>query len=191
VRGEYRTACSAPNGSIGSSPRARGIHPTGLRPEPQRRFIPACAGNTAVTPMRGSGQPVHPRVRGEYRNKRFRKTRHSGSSPRARGIHHRRNRVRVPARFIPACAGNTGGLTTCSGGSTVHPRVRGEYQAPDGAGLKVTGSSPRARGIRQFPNIRPSDFRFIPACAGNTRVAGVGPSVACGSSPRARGIPFQ
>ena len=111
-------------------------------------------------------------------------------------------------RFIPACAGNTRSPGRCPVGTTVHPRVRGEYAYESPASVSLRGSSPRARGIHieLFPISSPS--RFIPACAGNTirhlgrapaapvhpRVRGEyavdqdGGEVGTGSSPRARGI---
>ena len=92
-----------------------------------------------------------------------------------------------------------------------HPRVRGEHcKIPHGATI-VDGSSPRARGTLCDTRISPLQQRFIPACAGNTSwlakpqpVDAVHPRVrgehvrrplrrlrVYGSSPRARGTPFQ
>ena len=71
-------------------------------------------------------------------------------------------------RFIPAWAGNTGGITLTSVAHAVHPRVGGEHHAAPGRDHVPHGSSPRGRGTlsrRQGPG---PPCRFIPAWAGNT-----------------------
>ena len=77
------------------------------------RFIPAYAGNAAMSKSASEHSPVHPRVCGERVSgfKQFMIL--SGSSPRMRGtlkIH-----IVVPAvdRFIPAYAGNAAGAAAC------------------------------------------------------------------------------
>ncbi len=186
-RGEHRDLSSNSVNRDGSSPRARGTHHHPLRPGLPRRFIPASAGNT---PPWSSARPpgaVHPRERGEH--SRFAVSQRStrGSSPRARGT-----------RSTPAPPRSRG---------TVHPRERGEHAIPCWMPTWNGGSSPRARGT---PSARPEpggDRRFIPASAGNTRIARRAGSRAAvhprergehsreagtmakidGSSPRARG----
>ncbi len=93
----------------------------------------------------------------------------------------------------------------------VHPRVRGERRVPCRMTSGFNGSSPRARGTPQPADDDGRDVRFIPACAGNAfslhhflhrpavhpRVRGERPprrawnTFEAGSSPRARGTPFQ
>jgi len=159
-------------------PRMRGEH--GLfepRPLFQRRFIPACAGNTAElirkwndkcgssphargTPLslyvNGTINAVHPRMRGE----------HADIRRLARSI----------CRFIPACAGNTFASRLSfrrSFGSSphargtrqypclfiiciaVHPRMRGEHRIGSLLPLYQHGSSPHARGTRHFSVLLP------------------------------------
>ena len=130
-----------------------------------------------------------------------------GSSPRARGTHDGPDQLRRRQRFIPASAGNTGSAGGVDRLFPVHPRERGEHlPGPAVAGREV-GSSPRARGTRQCPNLRVCDQRFIPASAGNTTSLNFACSTAAvhprergehrkpvisiarstGSSPRARG----
>ena len=112
-------------------------------------------------------------------------------------------------RFIPACAGNTFSNTRLRQTSSVHPRVRGEHCSLDFRRDSKAGSSPRARGTLHYRSLFSSIYRFIPACAGNTRVKRwrrglelVHPRVrgehafvcrcvvgSSGSSPRARGTP--
>ena len=90
------------------------------------RFIPACAGNSAVTFFGQSPQPVHPRLRGElYIPVRILR-RFFGSSPLARGTRIFRAENFAFDRFIPACAGNSGSLSVTLFPLMVHPRLRGE-----------------------------------------------------------------
>ena len=134
-----------------------------------------------------------------------------GSSPRARGTQPCRLAPDVQSRFIPACAGNTQTLRKLKLSTAVHPRVRGEHFQPCLPWRCAAGSSPRARGTLSWFLKSRVGIRFIPACAGNTknvpllcnlpsvhpRVRGEHwihagrPSEADGSSPRARGTPFQ
>ena len=178
VRGEHGQSAGLPV-TISVHPRVRGEHARKaalLGPALDRRFIPACAGNTAPYARR-TDRPVHPRVRGE----------HSSQVTGSKGARYRRfipacagntsEWIRAMAagqtrRFIPACAGNT----RCRHGNVprlrrvpVHPRVRGEH--------------------RLFGSKDSLHRRFIPACAGNTSGSGHVLS-SDGSSPRARGTPI-
>ena len=70
---------------------------------------------------------------------------------------------------------------------SVHPRACGEHKcAPHGL-LSSFGSSPRMRGTRGFLDFGRAAGRFIPAHAGNTRVALEPVVMSNGSSPRMRG----
>ena len=131
----------------------------------------------------------------------------SGSSPRARGTHRASALPRRSWRFIPAGAGNTGLAVVRHGQPAVHPRGRGEHDAPQPHGERRQGSSPRARGTLEEQDAHVYAERFIPAGAGNTPKSrknratrpvhprGRGehctmaqvPTGTLGSSPRARG----
>ena len=50
-----------------------------------------------------------------------------GSSPHARGTQREFFISHTPARFIPACAGNTHNTLPLDLSQTVHPRMRGEH----------------------------------------------------------------
>ena len=91
-----------------------------------------------------------------------------GSSPRARGTPGRPPVRQRPARFIPACAGNTPCRQALRKHCSVHPRVRGEHFSYGRAVVLYFGSSPRARGTRSEEQPLVKLDRFIPACAGNT-----------------------
>jgi len=163
----------------GSSPLARGIQRRGDRPDDLRRFIPARAGNTV---RRYGGcilRTVHPRSRGEYARTGPDAWSVRGSSPLARGILRHVQESGGLSRFIPARAGNTPCRLNKRFLAAVHPRSRGEYITPDTRSLEQVGSSPLARGIHEIHGHADLQARFIPARAGNTRVA------PCRSSPTA------
>ncbi len=72
-------------------------------------------------------------------------------------------------RFIPACAGNTPMEASAASTAAVHPRVCGEHIAAPLTWAPLIGSSPRVRGTPGAAQGRRRVWRFIPACAGNTR----------------------
>ena len=110
----------------GSSPHARGTPTFQFQRHNKARFIPACAGNALAARSPAHRRPVHPRMRGE----------------RVRGNHGHANR----ARFIPACAGNALIEYLSASAHAVHPRMRGERNGIEDEGLRMSGSSPHARG---------------------------------------------
>ena len=189
MRGEHRRIRGRAGLQYGSSPHARGTRAAGPRRRRIARFIPACAGNTRCSSARAVSLAVHPRMRGEHQLPGSCAMFERGSSPHARGTQKVRSGCRPPARFIPACAGNThaqaNGIsrrrgssphargTRCSVASirsscAVHPRMRGEHdRGADPADL-LRGSSPHARGTLPYGGDAGVRRRFIPACAGNT-----------------------
>ena len=151
----------------GSSPRVRGTLATRPPTESRCRFIPACAGNAALSRGSPRALSVHPRVCGERHGSSYRCASCIGSSPRVRGTPLDQAGPRDRRRFIPACAGNANTSQTSASGLAVHPRVCGERIGAGRMILPSSGSSPRVRGtpLQDWPS-RPR-HRFIPACAGN------------------------
>ena len=127
VRGEHRWRFRRASSLAGSSPRARGTLCSLVCWSAPRRFIPACAGNTARTIRPRPWATVHPRVRGEHCWSTLISAQVYGSSPRARGTLRTAPASRRACRFIPACAGNTVTGYCPHGAPAVHPRVRGEH----------------------------------------------------------------
>jgi len=107
VRGEHYVVIWPGQTHDGSSPRARGTQRQPRRGRDVDRLIPACAGNTTLTPSIASGTAAHPRVRGEHYPDDFQRILDWGSSPRARGTRSPRRRRCRRRGLIPACAGNT------------------------------------------------------------------------------------
>ena len=147
-RGEHERNQHAFTQARGSSPLARGTRIAERSTIQHQRFIPAGAGNTAVTARSVLALTVHPRWRGEHRSHPGRDHPDRGSSPLARGTLDRHPRQRVPVRFIPAGAGNTRQHVVEVQEAAVHPRWRGEHGSRSSGGSRFFGSSPLARGTR-------------------------------------------
>ena len=152
----------------GSSPRGRGTPSGSYVVGLSIRFIPAWAGNTTQPSACTTSSTVHPRVGGEHRVLFRDAELHHGSSPRGRGTRDRRRRISFQVRFIPAWAGNTGGVVAGSSYLSVHPRVGGEHVGAYRLAHGYHGSSPRGRGTPEVSGHLFHLVRFIPAWAGNT-----------------------
>ena len=170
VCGEQQCAPVRRRARHGSSPRVRGtaLH---IREFPEFcRFIPACAGNSHRSPDRSHVRPVHPRVCGEQLRRGSDVAVHPGSSPRVRGTVLVAEPDYSLDRFIPACAGNRIPVRPDSRPRTVHPRVCGEQNFTMDQANTIAGSSPRVRGTEHQVQPSTGKVRFIPACAGNSRL---------------------
>ena len=150
------------------------------------RLIPASAGNSRPSIVRGPRPSAHPRERGELLVGMNRAEQLRGSSPRARGTPREGLGARGVDGLIPASAGNS----TLRPGRSVrhgaHPRERGELVSRRFSSMRSRGSSPRARGTRC------RSFRIlvrqglIPASAGNSS-GRYRPSRGTAAHPRERG----
>ena len=90
-------------------------------------------------------------------------------------------------RIIPARAGFTLGRAAGCGAAGDHPRSRGVYTASLADQLAVAGSSPLARGLRQWLDSGGIPMGIIPARAGFTG-RHQGHARAAGDHPRSRGV---
>ena len=146
----------------------RGTHVASEVAEQDRRFIPACAGNTITQVYSCRMAPVHPRLCGEHHSSDTFGANMTGSSPPVRGTPILGQCLRDQNRFIPACAGNTWMPKTSAPWQPVHPRLCGEHSVKYRHPAVIIGSSPPVRGTLVKAEIGKIARRFIPACAGNT-----------------------
>ena len=167
-RGEY--GCEILHGcqETGSSPLSRGIPPHVTIMRKPERIIPALAGNTMILSREVPSSTDHPRSRGEYSWTSPGRPSAPGSSPLSRGIPHIRRLLVLPARIIPALAGNTHSEGLWKEKRWDHPRSRGEYVTLTVTNIDLEGSSPLSRGIHRRQSVRQRRARIIPALAGNT-----------------------
>ena len=168
-RGEHGSTHRVASSSTGSSPLARGTLAEPRVQQPERRFIPARAGNTTPPAPGASGGSVHPRSRGEHALRATLDSTVTGSSPLARGTRVDLELRELLLRFIPARAGNTIPTHGSFLARAVHPRSRGEHKLIRHTKAAAAGSSPLARGTHVHQEHARQRIRFIPARAGNTR----------------------
>ena len=155
---------------IGSSPPVRGTRRARAARSRERRFIPACAGNTRIPSASVPIPSVHPRLCGEHDVDLLALGANHGSSPPVRGTLDIPQRLQEQSRFIPACAGNTSIANRYSAVESVHPRLCGEHSGSPHMSATICGSSPPVRGTPRSAANTHGKTRFIPACAGNTSV---------------------
>ena len=130
----------------------------------------------------------HPRSRGVYSGWVVAEGSGSGSSPLARGLPAVVTDNITVKRIIPARAGFTEMANYGEVSFEDHPRSRGVYQWIGTENVPRTGSSPLARGLRDFDNYEMLARRIIPARAGFTNSGPEGRTRGEGSSPLARGL---
>ena len=152
----------------GSSPRGRGKRGRESPRCGHGRLIPARAGKTSRGGANRRELTAHPRAGGENSARRLRLLLSQGSSPRGRGKPMSRAWRCGPDGLIPARAGKTFVILSCSWRSTAHPRAGGENSSPIALRADVQGSSPRGRG-KLCVMTCPTDLKgLIPARAGKT-----------------------
>ena len=127
-RGEHARDRVEIEGSLGSSPLARGTHRVARRAITVGRLIPARAGNTDRTALRAAYMAAHPRSRGEHNRVKGLVFYRFGSSPLARGTLRCCCGWFIRPRLIPARAGNTTSELVMYAMNSAHPRSRGEHK---------------------------------------------------------------
>ena len=171
----------------GSSPLARGLPLLPVIQQLAPRIIPARAGFTITSRYRSGGSWDHPRSRGVYPFAHMATNNAHGSSPLARGLHHRTGSASWRTGIIPARAGFTAGMISSRRSRADHPRSRGVYVGKTYTIGGITGSSPLARGLLAYNEAEKRERGIIPARAGFT--AEKAPTYGeFGDHPRSRGV---
>ena len=150
----------------GLSPRERGNQARGGDPFPEHGSIPARAGEPRRPCRRLRPAPVYPRASGGTRASSSSGAPLSGLSPRERGNLSAEVDTSMPARSIPARAGEPlAALLRCNL-IKVYPRASGGTDAQLNTPASVHGLSPRERGNRLVELQAQRLHRSIPARAG-------------------------
>ena len=129
---------------------------------------------------------AHPRSRGEHSTKPLCGAKPLGSSPLARGTPPKEWGADSGFRLIPARAGNTEPRAAVNASTAAHPRSRGEHDEEWADSVRLSGSSPLARGTPAGVLVHRLSDRLIPARAGNTTSGTVAIAIAT-AHPRSRG----
>ena len=167
-RGVYGRQRRRANAARGSSPLARGLQIQLHLRRKQPGIIPARAGFTSGRPPITSLYWDHPRSRGVYGPTYSDPVMLSGSSPLARGLRLQRALGEDRGRIIPARAGFTSPRRSRSLPPRDHPRSRGVYTNTVPFTYRDGGSSPLARGLHAYDQVKEGDLGIIPARAGFT-----------------------
>ena len=187
TRGVYARSDTAAAPDRGSSPHTRGLLAVHVHVAGAGGIIPAHAGFTRLPAPRSARPGDHPRTRGVYVARAFRRRATVGSSPHTRGLRESLPYPRRRGRIIPAHAGFTPGSGGPPSWWSDHPRTRGVYLLTGRIRRTWPGSSPHTRGLRRARPHRPGGAGIIPAHAGFTPPAPPGPP-ALPDHPRTRGV---
>ena len=171
---------------VGSSPLTRGKLVQREREARLPGLIPAHAGKTCSSSLRGLGKRAHPRSRGENLARPDRSEQLVGSSPLTRGKHTQELPNLLDDRLIPAHAGKTDVTRARCCITGAHPRSRGENEIEALLDPEQQGSSPLTRGKHPLASVHPYLTGLIPAHAGKTADLERNPELE-GAHPRSRG----
>ncbi len=166
--GEHDPPCWSLHVFQGSSPHVRGARLERDENPSGSGIIPACAGSTDRVGAAGSLVGDHPRMCGEHITPNPFANAVLGSSPHVRGALLQRQRHRIRAGIIPACAGSTWSMAIGTAWDGDHPRMCGEHRISVNTVSSSAGSSPHVRGAHNIVGHLIHITGIIPACAGST-----------------------
>ena len=175
----------------GLSPRVRGNRQTRPILGPQRRSIPACAGEPTSPPQRPCRPAVYPRVCGGTERVGDAPDGDMGLSPRVRGNPEPADVHGVIEGSIPACAGEPTGPVLEDLLDSVYPRVCGGTGTKPKPPFTSTGLSPRVRGEPLVADASRPTPAVYPRVCGGTMESSWPAAKSWGLSPRVRGNRIQ
>ena len=190
-RGVYRRRWGRWWWCSGSSPLARGLPAARFARLVEQGIIPAHAGFTTHRTRNRLRAADHPRSRGVYLDEVDASALCTGSSPLARGLHHRQIEARKWRWIIPARAGFTLRTEIICRYSTDHPRSRGVYTVAGPRAESGGGSSPLARGLPRWFHTSSPQAVDHPRSRGVYWIPVQSSCAPAGSSPLARGLPHS
>ncbi len=147
--GDYCTLCNSSSAHSDTTPRVRGLRPSGLAAGDAVRYNPACAGTTNRENHWTLPMPIQPRVCGDYAIPAEKVARIADTTPRVRGLLHVVIHVSHRLRYNPACAGTTNCIPPLRGNYTIQPRVCGDYRTSLEYRATHSDTTPRVRGLHQ------------------------------------------
>ena len=151
----------------GLPPPMRGTDHVAESAPPGGRFIPARAGNRLELYTKDRFIALYPRPCGEQTPMTERSRKKTGLSPPVRGTDEVDLDLHLPARFIPARAGNSSKAASIPSRYAVYPRPCGEQSRIARIERAPNGLSPPVRGTEPTLSLIAGRPRFIPARAGN------------------------
>ncbi len=152
----------------GPSPRAWGQRIVAVVILGIIRSIPTGVGTTSSVCRPPLCPAVHPHGRGDNLAGTAQNASGYGPSPRAWGQPDRGRVMIALGRSIPTGVGTTSGVSTKSGGPSVHPHGRGDNASDSNSAAKVIGPSPRAWGQQGTETGQLRLERSIPTGVGTT-----------------------
>ena len=144
--GEHSTSKLPPMMAQGSFPHVRGALKEGHHDHKSYGIIPACVGSTWHPTLHVPVRRDHPRMCGEHLISAVTVVSVEGSSPHVRGAPVANDPHLIARGIIPACAGSTWWMASCSSASRDHPRMCGEHLLVHEVNVARAGSSPHVRG---------------------------------------------
>ena len=145
-RGDNRSAFVAPEGYVGSPPRAWGQLMQYVIATVYVRFTPTGVGTIVMSVCCSGWSTVHPHGRGDNYPAQLGIRRHRGSPPRAWGQFVVQIALQRLHRFTPTGVGTIPASLRRGCASPVHPHGRGDNFFRDRPLPTIDGSPPRAWG---------------------------------------------
>ena len=149
VCGDYSHRLTDTDAIADTTPRVRGLRPSGLAAGDAVRYNPACAGTTRSSSAGTFLSSIQPRVCGDYCCRFCMSSMMVDTTPRVRGLHEVMELETVHSRYNPACAGTTLLFDEKVLVHQIQPRVCGDYLPTSTITRPLADTTPRVRGLHQ------------------------------------------